>query len=504
MEPCVVGIDSGTQGVRVIVFDLKGRIVAEGAALHEPPVSPEPGAAEQDPHDLWEKLRRASRQAMASLSGSGWRPAAASLAAQRSVVLAVDLDGRPLRPAFSWLDRRRAEAVTPLPGISAEQRQRQVQSKANWMKVHEPGLYGRAARFLSVSGWLTYRLCGSFRDAPGGLGGVFPLDISRLGWSTDPLTYALLGMPAERLPEICQPGSLLGHITPDAAQQTGLPEGLPLIAAAGDKSCEMLGAGAVRPAQGYVSYGSLAALEVISPVPLLAGGGQYWTTPGAMRGTWHLEFGMEYGYLMVRWFCRQFGAPEPDGQALADGALEQTFSALAAGLPPGAGGLVLAPYWSRLGIAPGAQSVVLGLGKDHTRAHLFRAILEGIAFGLRDGMEILARDTGVALEEVFIGGGGAQSDLAVQITADVLGLPVVRAQTVQTCALGAAIEASLGAELFSSYAEAVAQMCRPDSVFQPEPARQEAYAAIYTRVYQKLYPALAPVFAEYGRIFDKA
>jgi len=504
MEPCVVGIDSGTQGVRVIAFDLSGRIVGKAAMRHEPLASPEPGAAEQAPHDLWEKLCEASRQVMTSLANNGLSPAAVSLAAQRSVVLAVDSEGRPLRPAFSWLDRRRADGVPAIPGTSTAQREQQVQSKANWMKVNEPGLYARVARFLSVSGWLTYRLCGHFRDAPGGLGGVFPLDICRLGWASDPITYALLAMPAECLPEILQPGMLLGHITPEAAVQTGLPEGLPLIAGAGDKSCEMLGAGAIRPTQGYISYGSLAAIEVISTVPLEASGGQYWTTPGAVPGTWHLEYGMECGYLMVSWFCQQFGATEPEGPAPTDGALEQAYSALAAGLPPGAGGVVLAPYWSRLGIAPGAQSVVLGLGKEHTRAHLFRAVLEGIAFALREGMESLVRDTDVALGEVFIGGGGAQSDLAVQITADVLGLPVVRGETVQTCALGAAIQAACGTGLFPGYSEAVAQMCRPGAVFRPEPVRQAAYAAIYTDLYQKLYPALAPVFAEYGRIFGKA
>jgi sugar (pentulose or hexulose) kinase len=501
MGPCVVGIDSGTQGVRVIVFDLAGETVSAGEARHNPMAIPEPAGAEQDPHDLWDRLCRASVEAMAPLGGRGVELAAVSLAAQRSVVVAVDAAGRPLRPAFSWLDRRQAEAVAALPGCSTGQREQQIRSKANWMKVNEPRLYEQTACFLSASGWLTYQLCGQFKDSVGGLGAAFPMDIGRLGWSEDTRLHALLGMPPERLPEIFQPGMLLGRISREAAQQTGLPEGLPLVAGAGDKSCEMLGAGAISHRQGYISYGSLANLEVLARTPIEASRGEYWTTPGAVQGTWNLEFGMECGYLMVRWFCEQFGGADVGGSGPATGTLEQALGEQAAMIAPGADGLLLAPYWSRLGIVPGAQSVLLGLEKRHTRAHLFRAILEGIAFGLREGQEVLSRDTGVALDEIFIGGGGAQSDLAVQITADILGLPIVKMQTAQTCALGAAIEAAVGAGLYGSYREAVDQMCRRSRVFRPDAARQKFYDAVYTRLYQKLYPALSEVFAEFKAIF---
>jgi sugar (pentulose or hexulose) kinase len=500
--PYLVGIDSGTQSVRVIVFDLKGQVVAEGSARHNPIDYPRRGEAEQDPCDLWEKLCLACRRALDSLHGQVNELSAASLASQRSVMVPVDQDGNPLRPAFSWLDQRQTAALTAPPGLSAEQREVQRRSKANWMKLNQPDLYERAAWFLSASGWLTYRLCGQFRDSIGGLGGAFPLDVNRLSWSDDPTFYRLLGMPRQRLPEVFPPGCVLGHISPEAARQTGLPEGLPLVAGAGDKSSEMLGAGAITPAQGYVSYGTLAALEIMLNTPVFSQNGEYWTTPGAVRDTWNLEFGIECGYLMVSWFCEEFGGREHKVGAQALTALEDEFAEQAANIPPGAGGLVLAPYWSRNGIVPNAKSVLLGLEKKHTRAHLFRAILEGIAFSLREGMEVLARDTGHTPQEFSIGGGGAQSDLAVQITADVLGLPVVRVQTIQTCALGAAIEAAVGAGLYQTYTEAVAQMSRREQVFLPDPGRQSVYDAIYTRIYRKLYPALGKIFTEFNHIFE--
>jgi sugar (pentulose or hexulose) kinase len=309
-------------------------------------------------------------------------------------------------------------------------------------------------------------------------------------------------MPPQRLPEVFAPGRVLGYISPEAARQTGLPEGLPLVAGAGDKSSEMLGAGAITPAQAYISYGTLAALETMLDTPLFSQKGEYWTTPGAVRDTWNLEFGIECGYLMVSWFCEEFGRRQPTGGAQVLPALEDEFAEQAACMPPGAGGLVLAPYWSRNGIVPNAKSVLLGLEKKHTRAHLFRAILEGIAFSLREGMEALARDSGRIPQEVSIGGGGAQSDLAVQITADVLGLPVVRAQTIQTCALGAAIEAAVGAGLYPGYVEAAAHMSQRERVFLPEPGRQSVYDAIYTRIYRKLYPALGEIFSEFNHIFE--
>ncbi len=502
MSSYLVGIDSGTQSVRVIIFDLNGQVVAEGSARHSPIDYPKPGEAEQDPCDLWEKLCLACRQALGSWHGQLNELAAASLASQRSVMVPVDQDGNPLRPAFSWLDGRRMVEIEPPAELSVREREVQRRSKANWMKHNQPELYEKTAWFLSASGWLTYRLCGQFRDSIGGLGGAFPLDVNRLSWSDDPAFYELLGMPPQRLPEVFPPGRVMGHISPEAARQTGLPQGLPLVSGAGDKSSEMLGAGAITPSRGYISYGTLAGLEVMLDTPVFSPKGEYWTIPGAVRDTWNLEFGIECGYLMVSWFCEEFGGRECTGGAQVLTALEDEFAEQAVGIPPGADGLVLAPYWSRNGIVPNAKSVLLGWEKKHSRAHLFRAILEGIAFSLREGMEALARDTGQIPQEFSIGGGGAQSDLAVQITADVLGLPVVRAQTIQTCALGAAIEAAVGAGLYPSYTEAVARMSRRERIFLPESRRQSVYDAIYTRIYRKLYPALGEIFTEFNQTFE--
>jgi len=494
MSELVVGIDSGTQSVRVIIYDLQGRCVAKGTARHAPLSIPSGGSAKQEPSDLWESLCRASRQAVSALP-AGVRLASASLASQRSVLVAVDQSGAPLRPAFSWLDNRRAEEIPPLPEMDPVQRELQVRSKANWMLVHEPELYQKTWKFLSASGWLTYNLCSEFRDSIGGLGGIFPLDVKQMAWSGDPVLYSLLGMPLDKLPVIYPPGERIGYISRAAASQTGLPQGLLLFAGAGDKSCEMLGAGALSQFQGYISYGTLAALEAVTSRPIFSPENNYWTIPGALPGTWNLEYGIEYGYLLVSWFCEQLVSQkitEINGQPL-----EEWLGAQALAVPPGSGGLLLSPLGQSGGLAE-IKTALLELSQRIPPTRVFRMILEGIAYRMRAGLEVLEQATGVKIREILIGGGGAQGDLPVQITADILGLPVYRPQTVQTCALGAAVLAAVGAGLYPSCTEAVTQMCSQKEQFLPDPDRQKVYDTIYTTAFQMTTQQEGKIITEFS------
>ncbi|RPI85771.1 MAG: hypothetical protein EHM41_10130 [Chloroflexi bacterium] len=473
-----VGIDSGTQSVRVIVFDLQGRVAAQASEKHARLTTPFPGSAELDAEDLWTCLCRASRRAVSMLHNPR-EIEAVCLAAQRSVLISVNEQGIPLHPGFSWLDSRRTDEIPALAGINSKLREMQVCSKANWMKNHMPELYRKTSKFLSASGWLTYKLCGLFRDSVGGLGGIFPLDVSCLDWSEDPLLYDLIGIPRTRLPDVFQPGQLIGSITHEAARETGLPEGIALVTGSGDKSCEMLGAGVTSPKQGYISYGTLATLEIPSPVPVFSKEGLYWTIPGAVPGTWNFEYGINYGFLLVSWFCEQFEVPEVGKDAATGRTLEEICCDQAASVPPVSGGLFLETSQFGPSRLKDVKETLLNLTNDIPHPRVLRMILEGFAFGMREGLELLARDAEVSLEKIFIGGGGAQGELPVQITADVLGLPVTRPRSVQTCTLGAAVLAALGAGFYSSCEEAAAQMCQRERVFHPDPTNCRIYDSIY-------------------------
>ncbi|NPV55291.1 MAG: hypothetical protein HPY76_01260 [Anaerolineae bacterium] len=484
-----LGIDCGTQGTRAIVFDGSGRVISAGAAKHALPVRLPDGGVEQDPADLWQAFCRACRQAISGLPFSSDRIIAACLTSQRSSMLAVDRDGEPLRPLFSWMDQRRVGSLSPHlpPHLQALQ----ASAKACWMKQHEPEKYERVHLFLSVSGWLTWQVCGDFVDCQGSVAGVWPFDIEQLMWSQDALLYQAYATPREKLPRVLPPGAPLGTVTWSAAAQTGLPQGLRVFAGSGDKMCEMLGAGATALDQGYITYGSMAGLEVNVPAPRFAGDGAYWTNPAAVPGLWNLEYALPGGYLMLDWFCRQFG------QAGCEADLDREAQAL----PPGSDGLVVAPYWAPNTLANGARSVVLGMNEGHSRAHLFRAMLEGTAFALRQGMEHITTDTAQPLAELLVGGGAAGSDLVMQITADVLGLPAARVQTTETCALGAAMLAAVGAGVFENCQDAAAHMAQRQQLFQPAFERARLYDDIYQQVYLKIYPSLREVYGAFGRVF---
>jgi sugar (pentulose or hexulose) kinase len=495
-QDLLIGIDSGTQSVRVIVFNTSGQVIAFGSAKHSSCSILQNGGVEQDPEDIWRCFCKACREALANLPFSPDRISACSITSQRSTMIAVDKAGVPLRPAFSWMDQRKNKTIsTSLPNNLKEI---QEGAKSYWMKLNEPHLYQAIYKVLSVSGWLTQKLCGNFHDSEGNVAGIWPFDIKRLAWSTDMQLYEAFGIPPEKLPYIFPPGSLLGKVTLDAEEQTGLPVGLPILAGSGDKMCEMLGAGAIKPEQGYITYGSMAGLEVNTPAPLFAPAGEYWTNPAAIPGKWSLEFAVQRGYLMLSWFCRQFDLQGGTNDLSGEKILDQEAMAV----PAGSDGLVIAPYWSPTGIAPGARSVVLGLDDRHSRAHLYRAILEGTAYALRQGMNRIVEDTRQPLSEIVSGGGGARSDLVMQITADVLGLPVWRIQTIDTCSLGTAIIAAVGIGIYETYNEAVDHMIKRQDCFKPHPGRQALYSEIFHGIYEGIYPSLKNVYKNYNHVFE--
>ena len=496
----LVGIDSGTQSVRVIIFDAYGNVISQGSANHEPPFSRQPGWAEQQPDDYWEKLCHACQEALQKLHVPATRLAAVGLAAQKAVLISVDEQGNPIRPAFSWMDQRAVSQAVPTPGIPLIHEASWRASKANWMRVHEPLEYEKTFKYLTASAWLIHRLTGEWIDSSGMQVNESPFDVKKMNWHSDAMNYQVYGMQPEKLVDLVPPGALLGCITQQAADETGLPAGLPVVAAASDKVCEVLGSGAVHPGQVSVSYGTLACATVVTSNYKKSKHGHYWTNPGAIPGTWNLEYDIPNGYWLVRWFCEQFGEGI-QREAVASGySLEELFSLQAADIPAGSEGLVLAPYWAAPTLAPLGSGLILGLQAHHGRAHVFKAILEGIIYGLREGLELLTDETGVPAAEIIAGGGGAQNDLTMQATADIFGLPAKRAQTVQMGALGAAIDAAVGAGIYPGFESAAASMTRCKDFFEPIPANQRRYESIYQEIYKPLYPALKDVFRRLEQI----
>lgn len=511
-ETSLLAIDVGTQSVRAIVFDLAGNIIAREQIQIEPYFSRQPGWAEQNADLYWRAIAEACQ---ALWNKHGIDPAAlagAALTTQRATSVSLDAAGKPLRPAIVWLDQRRAENQSPvgglwgllfrLAGVSETIASFQAQAKANWLRQHEPELWAKTDKFLLLSGYLNFRLCGKFVDSVASQVGYIPFDYKKLGWaSASDWKWRAVCIRREQLPELVPPGAKLGEISAEAAIHTGLPQGLPLIAAAADKANEVLGAGVAEPGSACLSFGTTATINTVSHkyievTPFIP------PYPAAVPGAYATEIQIYRGFWMVSWFKQQFAQREQeiaDSQGIAP---ETLFDELVRDVPPGSMGLTLQPYWSPGVRDPGpeAKGAIIGFGDVHTRAHIYRAILEGLAYALRQGREQIEKRTRRKITRLVVAGGGSQSDIAMQITADIFGLPAKRPHIYEASALGAAMNVAVGLGFYPDYRSAVQAMTRNGKVFTPNLATQDIYEKLYQRVYTKMYRQLQPLYRDIREI----
>jgi sugar (pentulose or hexulose) kinase len=504
----ILAIDQGTQSVRAMVFDLSGSLLHKARVPIRPYVSPRPGWAEQSPEYYWQNLCAACQQLWHETPASQESIAGVALTTMRNTVVNVDRHGKPLRPAIVWLDQRRTENLRPIGGLwgllfrlvnmTETVSYLQAEAECNWIRAHQPAIWDQTYKLLFLSGYLTHKLVGRFVDSVGSQVGYLPFDYRGLDWAHSwSWKWQVAPIEQEKLPTLVPPTEVLGTITTTAAQATGIPEGLPLIAAAGDKACEVLGAGCLESQVACLSYGSAATINTthkryVEVIPLIP------PYPSAVPGAYSLEVQIYRGFWMVSWFKQEFGLRERQ-MALERGIEpEFLFDDLIAQVPPGSMGLVLQPYWSPGIKVPGpeAKGAMIGFGDVHTRAHVYRAIIEGLAYALRDGAERTSRRSGIPITEIRVAGGGSQSREAMQITADIFGLPACRPHTFEASGLGAAIDAAVALKLHRSFGSAVQEMTRIGDVFDPDQTTHKIYDELYHRVYRKMYQRLRTLYQE--------
>lgn len=505
-QDLLLAIDQGTQSVRAMLFDLHGELVARHQVHIEPYRSAQPGWAEQDCDYFWDNLCAACQGLWREHPQLKARVIAASLTTQRASVVCLDKDMQPLRPAVIWLDQRRTSNFPALPtwldlavrAIGQGDTLRQFRSKAecNWLAADEPDTWQRTRHFVLLSGFLTLKLTGHLGDAIASQVGYIPFDFRKQQWAgTRDIKWHALTVKREQLPPLVNAGESLGVISAAAARATGIPEGLPLYASGADKACEVLGSGALTPDTGNLSYGTTATFNTcntryVEPMPFVP------PYPAALPGHYNSEIIVQRGYWMVNWFKREFAAAEVHEAASLNVPAEQLFDRLLQESPPGAMGLTLQPFWNPGVKYPGpeAKGAIIGFGDVHTRAHLYRAIIEGIGYALREGKERLEKRNRVPIRQLRVSGGGSQSDEVMQITANIFNLRAERPHTWETSGLGAAINAAVGAGRYSNHADAVKAMTRPGTAFTPDKDTAELYDRLYHQVYQPLYGRLAPLY----------
>jgi sugar (pentulose or hexulose) kinase len=506
----VIAIDSGTQSVRAVIFDREGNQVAIEQAEHEPYFSLNPAWAEQHSEDFWKKLCLCTKGVIAKARIPAAEISGVGITTQRSASFPVDKEGNPLRPAIIWLDQRVTESPPPMStkarlmfqaiGMLETMQRARKESKFMWIQQNEPEIYNRTFKFLQVSGWLVRKITGEFKDSVGMMVGAWPMEYKNLKWHPLDVAYETLGIRKDQCVDLYPPDTILGNVTKAAAEETGLPEGLPVVVGAGDKQSELLGAGAIDPAVGVISYGTATCMEVISYKYLDDKQMKFFTWPAAIPSAWDLEMFIYRGFWMVTWFKEEFGHREALEAQQRGVAPEVVLDERIREIPAGSMGLMLQPHWTPLIYSKFGKGSIIGFGDVHNRAHIYRAILEGIGFELKRQYETVRKKTGIPLKEIRVGGGGSKSDVAVQIAADMFNLPVSRMGTSEICALGAAIDAAVGTGMFPSFKDAVASMVKKGRTFRPDASNHKIYDALYKDVYLQTYKALEPLYKKSAKI----
>lgn len=502
--PYVIGCDVGSQGTNCALVAADGTLVASSYQAYDLSF-PFPGAAEQDPRVWPEAVIAGVRELLAHVPEGPSAVKGLSFGSQLDGMVVCDADGRPLRPAMIWMDRRaEAQAAGVAERISPEDFYRRVGAnldsshavfKALWVRDEEPEIWARARLLMPPGTFVLREVAGVTAVDFSNASSLALLDPRTRRWSDEVLD--VVGIGAEMLPEVLPATEAVGTVTGGFAEATGLSPDTVVAVGCGDEMAATLGAGVFAPGEVCDVVGTAEPVCAASAEPREDPTMLVECHPHADPDAWLLE---NPGFVSggnLRWWRDQFAHPEREAEANGDGDAYDLLAADAERIPPGAEGLVflpcmqgaMAPEWNGA-----ARGVFYGLTLAHTRAHMTRAILEGSAFALRDILEAM-RNAGLEVRRLTIVGGGAKGALWRQIKADVTGLPVRIPASVETTATGAAILAAVGAGVHAGVADAVRAFVafRPE-VHEPDPERRDAYDEAYRR-YRDVYFALKPVFA---------
>jgi sugar (pentulose or hexulose) kinase len=507
-DELILAIDFGTQSVRSVLVDLNGNVLQLAKTEIEPYFSVAPGWAEQYPEYFRDKMLESLRKLFSETVFDRDQIKAVTLTSQRSTLINLDAGGNSLRPAISWLDQR-LSAVGKYPGKMMDLALRLVKMReavhfavkngeCNWLMQNTPEIWEKTSKYLLLSGYLTWILTGEYRDSVGCTVAYLPFDYKKQQWTDrSHMNYRMFPIEREKLPDLVKPSEVLGYITREASEKTGIPAGLPLIAAAADKASEVLGSGVITPDVACLSYGTTATVQTTHSkyhevIPFFP------SYPSAIPDCYNTEVQIYRGYWMISWFKKEFGLKEIQMAEQTGRHPETFFDAMVDEVPAGSMGLVLQPYWSPGVKVPGteAKGAIIGFGDVHTRAHVYRAILEGLTYSLKEGLNRTVKRTRVPVKSVVVSGGGSQSRQAMQITADIFDMETCRPHTYETSALGAAISAAVGMKFFDGYPAAVAAMTRKGERYDPDPRNVEIYRELYEKVYSKMYRHLQPLYEQ--------
>ena len=483
-EPLFLGLDIGTSGVKAILVASSGDVAA-AATTPLTLSTPHPGWAEQHPDDWWEAATRSVRDVRARVPGA--RVAAVGISGQMHSSVFLDRAGTVVRPALLWCDGRTSDECAEITRrAGGEERLRDwvrnpalegfTLPKVLWLRNHEPEAYGRVATVLLAKDFIRYRLTGTLASEPSDASGTLMYDPAGLRWSDEILRAT--AVPRALLPDVGGSSEVLGRLTAEAARRTGLAEGTPVVGGGADNACGAAGVGVITPGEAVASWGTSGTMLAPTAQPFVDPGLRAHTFCHVAPGIWYVMGVVLSAGGAFAWYREQL-ARELVGSPGADAELD----AEAATVPPGADGVTFLPYLQGERTPhrdASARGAFLGLSLAHTRAHLTRAVLEGIAFALRDSLSIL-QELGLAPNHLLLTGGGAKSPFIRRLQADVYGVPVSTVNREEGPAYGAALLAAVGAGAFPDLASAARATLTRGPSERPDSQTHQGYQASYER-----------------------
>ncbi len=504
MASKLLGIDVGTGGTRAVLLGDDGRVLNSAVSEHAPMLSPQIGWAEQEPADWWRATRIAVKACLERAKTSAKEIACVGLTGQMHGLVLLDGDGKVLRPSIIWCDQRTDEqckAITDRVGAA-----RLIEWTANpaltnftlpkvwWVRRHEPDIWSRVRTILLPKDFVRYEMTGERAIDVAEASGTLMFDVVNRKWSAPMLEIS--GISESYLPRVLESQQISGRVSKSGAEATGLLEGTPVVAGAGDQAAGAVGMGIVRPGAVSATIGTSGVVFAATSKPVLDPKGRIHTFCHAIPNRWHVMGVTQAAGLSLRWFRDQFGAGIKPGAEPGVDPYDRLL-AEAAETPAGADGLLWAPYL--MGertphLDPHARGALVGITAQHTRGHVVRAILEGVAFSLRDTLSIFS-ELKIPVESIRLGGGGARGPLWRQIQADVYGMTVELIEAEEGAAYGAALLAGVGCGIWTSVDQACDSAVKVAGPVTPDP-RHSARMERHYGAYRKLYPALKPIFSD--------
>lgn len=510
-ERVVLSIDVGTQSTRALLINNYGDVLASAKSNHNPAYfSLQADWAEQDADFYWEHISKACLELKKEKLEIWERMEGVGITTIRATYVCLDKDKKPLRPAFLWLDKRKASGKPKLSlsmdlAVKAVGMEKTANSQwrisvCNWLRENEPQTWRDTKHFVFVSGYLVYRLTGQLVDSISALVGHVPFNHKKREWMNRfSFKRFVFDIEPDKLCAFKEAGEVLGYISQEAEEKTGIPAGMPLYAAGSDKGCETIGMGCVTPEKAAVSFGttctvSITCSDYIEPERFMP------AYVSMIPDKYNPEIQIYRGYWLISWFKKEFAGKEVEQAKSLGIAPEDLLNRRLKEIPAGCQGLVFQPYFTPNLTMPVARGAVIGFSDVHTRVHIYRAIIEGINFALMRGLKQLEKKSGTKIKEIYLGGGGSKSDEICQITADMFGITAIRTQTNEVSGIGCAMACFIGMGVFPSFEKATEYMVRAKDVFVPDMKQHKIYCQIYREIFMEIYDRLVPLYYKQNEI----